>query len=274
VAEVVTPLWVGALVQQGLQGETPETASDDEVWVAMQVGALLSAPDEVSATWTPEALRDGIRALVHAAYGGSVVRASRLSGQARASVCTWVRGKGRPNLSSLVQLCHHARADVVELLGGRYRSTGAEADVNGAATMSLLNRTYKRLAIAPGHVLHCLRAATREEPPPNVAQFARRFDMSPRCLRERWPAAVKELVDVSARYREGLNAKRLLHATTAYEHAAQELVRQNKPVTKKVLQRSSGIVAFSQNTTRVRALQAVVAALTRTEDVRVGAEAS
>ena len=94
-------------------------ATDEELWVAEQVGRLLAVAPQVGAAWTPTALQQGLRKVVDGAYHGSVVAASLGAGLSRASVCTWVSGKFKPSFAGLMQLCHHARVDVVELLGGR-----------------------------------------------------------------------------------------------------------------------------------------------------------
>lgn len=71
--------------------------------------------------WSAQSLQRGLRDLVDHVYGGSVVAASLTAGLSRSSVCTWVSGKHRPSLAGLMQLCHHAGADALKLLIGRFR---------------------------------------------------------------------------------------------------------------------------------------------------------
>jgi transcriptional regulator with XRE-family HTH domain len=271
--------------------EMPERASADEIWVATQVGRLLSCGKGMSAAWTSQHLRMGLHTLVEGWYSGSVVKASLAAGLSRASVSTWCAGVNKPSLAGLMQLCHHAQVDIVWLLGGRcepaptYDDTDklidwaeedgdAERETALAAKqetelqestpdasrkpIDLFGRSYVHRSCTIEDIKNALAAAVVESPPPNLTQLAARLGTSARFINEKWPDQARALVEASARYRIEQNQSRFDEATDVYESAARSLVELGQPVTPKYLQKVSGLVAFSQNLTRVRAMESVV----------------
>jgi hypothetical protein len=260
--------------------DVPEAATEDEVWVATQVGRLLACGSETAAAWSSEHICLGLHKLVERCYGGSGVKESASAGLSRSSVCTWRAGVYRPSLGGLVQLCHHAQADVVALLGGRCESALARDAVDpltllngrtetaGApaaalearhvdesrAPVDLLDRSYVRRACNLEDLSKALQAAIAESPPPNLTQFAERVETSARYINDKLPDLARALVKASTRYRKEVCDEKFDGAASAYADAARSLVASGKPVTPKYLQKVSGLVAFSQNPTRVRAM--------------------
>lgn len=235
--------------------EHPESASREELWVAEQVARLIALPSDAAAAFTKEALQQGLRALVAAAYGGSVVRASRDAGLSRASVCTWVRG-GAPALPWLLQLCFHAGADVLALLAGSFEllpdpwTAGRRHDVHV--------RPYKFSGVDVESVREEMRRAASSPNPPSVHEFARRHDMHIDTPRHRFAAEAKALSDAHRRQQERLRQEQYDATVAAYMRAAEGIQAKGKTVHVGVLQRESGLVAFSQNDFRVRAMNEVV----------------
>lgn len=250
----------------------PEPASDAEVWVATQVGQLLAAPPTVCESWTPELLRHGLHALVVAAYGGSVVRATREAGLSRSSVCVWIRGSIRPSFSPLLQLCQHAGADLVELFGGRFVRTDAipaahEPDVECAPAFVGLRAPRKQVDLferpyVPSSytvdVGEALVAASKLAEPPNVKRFAMDIGINVRTCSQKWPEQTALLVEASARYQRKLTQLRFDSDVASYQKIAKELDDEGQLVSAAQLQRGSGLVAFSRNPARVSAMHAVL----------------
>lgn len=243
--------------------ETPESASVEEIAVARQVARLLGLPKATTDAFTPESLRAGLKQLVSAVYGGSVVRASREAGLSRASVCTWAAG-GRPGLPWLVQLCLHAGADVVQLLGGSYSPlddqsmTGKQYDVMG--------RTYNFAQTDNETVRQLLREAAREANPPSLREFARRHGLHIDTPKKRFPAEARALAEVGRAHLKRIRQMQYEEAVASYTRAAQALQGKGLCIHERSVQQESGVVAFSQNASRVRALQSVLSRFRAHED--------
>lgn len=275
--------------------DEPEAATPAEIWVAKQVGRLLACGAGTYQAWSTESLQRGMHQLVEGVYGGSVVEASLSAGLSRSSVCTWSSGKHRPSLAGLMQLCHHAQVDVVELLSGRlsnppdYDDTAELAGVHSdneegtrtgeapavadrvvraglavcprgqaRAPIDLMGRPYQVRECSLETLRQALQAAVSESPPPNLTELAGRLGTSRRFLREKWPAESTALATVAAQHRDGLWRGKFDESLEAYERAAKELLGREMPVTSKYLQQVSGLVAFSHNPSRVRAVAEVV----------------
>lgn len=250
--------------------QLPEPASSSELWVAEQVGRLLEQPPGRTSGWSALKLRQGLRELVDAVYRGGLVVASKSAGLSRASVCTWISGSFRPNFAGLMQLCHHAQADVVELFGGRfarcadYVEAAKPKPVEGTpdpvrSHIDLTpQRTYVRRTFEenPGAVL---AEAAKDAAPPTLEQVAKRLKTSGRFLRLKWPLQSAELVAVSQRYRQAQDQLRYDRSVAKYEESAAALKKAGRPVNAAYLQRVSGLPAFTQNVARRRAVYEVIA---------------
>lgn len=254
----------------------PEAADDADIWVATQIGKLLALPPQDCDYWTADRLQRGLYELVDDVYQGSVVRASLSAGLSRGSVCTWVAGKYRPSLAGLMQLCHHARVDVVELFSGRLETVPEPGAIEDAEAMDafaaddaeavalerrpaidLLERGYIRRTCEDDLRIG-LEMAVMESPPPNLRQLAVRLETSRRFLREKWPDQADALREASARYRREQEQVKFVATVATFERCAEELVSRGMPVTPKYLQAASGLVTFRQNLSRARAMSGVV----------------
>jgi hypothetical protein len=108
-----------------------------------------------------------------------------------------------------------------------------------------------------------LQAAIAESPPPNLTQLAERMEASARFINDKLPDLARALVEASARYRKEVCDEKFDEAASAYADAARSLVASGRPVTPKNLRKVSGLVAFSQNPTRVRAMASALQKFTR-----------
>jgi len=234
--------------------QPPAPAS--HVWVAGQVGALLALPADRVNALSFETLRAGLRELVRVRYQGSVVRASREAKLARASVCTWAGGKGKPSLAMLVQLCHHGEADLVALLEGRYVC----APAHGSSGDYLLTepRAYERTSMPWSDIRAAVLTAMTETPPPSVAALAKRIGVNGRVMRGKLPQETAELVARNTAHRRACDLQRYAASVAAYAACAEQLLAQGIKVSPKHLQKHSGLTAFTQNKARARALAEVV----------------
>jgi hypothetical protein len=203
-----------------------------------------------------DTLRAGLQALVNEVYGGSVVQASLDAGLARASVCTWTKG-ATPGLPWLLQLCFNAGADIVELVRGACRllddrwMTGRKYEV--------VARSYTFAAAEDSQVREQLLQAAGEDQPPSVREFARQYGLHVDTPGKRFAKEASLLSLARQRYLKGERQEQYVRAVDTYTRAAQTLRERGKTVHECSLQRESGLVAFSQNEVRVRALQAVLA---------------
>jgi hypothetical protein len=235
--------------------ETPLAADREEIWVAHQVASLIAVPREVSANFTPESFRQGLNEVVQSTYGGSVVRASRDAGLSRASVCTWSRG-AKPSLPWILQLCFHACADVVAMLGGSFQFS--TEPWTAGRKIEVLPRPYTFAGVDDDQIRERLRAAAQLAEPPSLREFARLHGMHIDTPRNRFPVEAR-LLAAARKIFEARERERLYEeALAAYDGAAQRLWATGRSVTKNVLQREAGLMAFSQNAVRVRALETVL----------------
>jgi hypothetical protein len=248
--------------------EAPVQASDEEVWVAEQVQRLIALSSEAVARCSPASMRQGLVALVEEVYGGSVVRASREAGLSRSSVSVWVAGDFTPGLPWLLQLCSHARADVCALLDGSFKAMGAADEDHSAERrpMEVIHRRYERPELTDIQIRELLLDAAKEAEPPSTARFARRHCLNADVLRKRFVQESRALAAANSEYMERVYERRYADSVASYSAAAHALLRQGKGVHARSLQQQSGLVAFSQNQLRVRALRAVMEKFRRGAD--------
>jgi hypothetical protein len=234
--------------------EAPSPASDAEVWIAEQVGRLLALPVDVVSRFSKSTLQVGLEKLVEFQYG-SPVNAALQSGLSRASVWTWVKTDMRPTLPGLMQLCHHAGCDVVSLLGGEFVPLPKTSPV----AHRVLRRTYIRTTHTDAQIREMLLLAAEESAPPTLAAFSRRIGLNEDAPRHRFPEESRVLAAAHAAYARSENQRKFDEALAAYSAAADVLTSKGMLVGAKYLQQEAGLVAFSQNEPRVRAMNIVIA---------------
>lgn len=246
--------------------DEPTPAGEEELWIAEQARRLLALPTEFVARCSSESLREGLLEVVKSVYGGSVVRASQEAGLSRASVSTWLAGDFSPGLPWLLQLCFHARADVCALIDGVYTSLDVkveagdkgEAKEKARKAVRVVPRAYRRAELTDAQIRGFLSSAATEAEPPSLAQFARRHGLNEDTPRKKFAPEAMALVVANAEHMELVNERRYMEAVHAYTAAVKALLRQGLTVHAKSVQKQSGVVAFSQNTLRVRALKSVL----------------
>jgi len=148
------------------------------------VGRLLALPSVHIDAMSLDGLQVGLRDLVNQRYRGSVVDAAIDSGLSRASVCWWIRGRGKPSLGMLMQLCHRAEADVVELIRGRY----VHRESSGLPVRAI-DRDYNKASTSWPEIALAMKAALLEDPPPTMKGMGKRLGVNHRLLRARLATA-------------------------------------------------------------------------------------
>jgi len=233
----------------------PEPAGREDLWIAEQVGRLLSAPASVREGFSCELLQLGLRSLVNGAYGGSVVRAATEAGLSRGSVSTWIRG-ARAGLPWILQLCLDAGADVVALLNGEF----VEMPEAPRSSYKVSERTYSLAETSGQDIEHHLRQAATQAVPPSLREFGRRHGVHFDSIRHRFPSETAALTKSRAEFLEGQRQRQLNLDIAAFQQAANSLTAQGKAVHKKSLQKQSGLTAMIRtNRTRYKALTKVLA---------------
>lgn len=233
----------------------PTPASDAEVWIAEQVGRLLALPCEAVSKFSKSTLQAGLEALVKSHYGGSTVNAALQSGLSRASVWAWRNTDMRPALPGLMQLCFHAGCDVVALLGGE----AVSLHETSTQPHQVLQRTYIRAKHSDDQIREMLLLAAQEAMPPTLAAFSRRIGLNEDAPRHRFPEESRVLAAANMAYTLAANQRKFDDALATYSAAAEALAAKGMRVAAKYLQLESGLVAFSQNEPRVRAMNMVIA---------------
>lgn len=222
---------------------------------------------EALARCSPRTVRQGLTALVQAAYGGSVVLAALQAGLSRGAVCMWVKGTAVPGLPWLLRLCFHSGADVIALLGGSFRRLGADEREQSRQLSEVVEREYtKRPTYSKPQLKKFLLAALDAAEPLSPAELSRRLGLHRDQLRKRCPEESQALAAAHDAHRRRVYEQRYRQAVGAYTKAACALRKRGKRAHAKALQVESGVVAFSRNAPRVRALREVMSAFARGAD--------
>ena len=235
-----------------------EPASEESVWIANQVRLLLEMTSDELSACSADALRSGLKSLVASTYGGSAVRASLDSGLSRASVSTWIAGKFLPGLPWLLQLCYNAGADIRSLIGGPFRLVAEQLSSDGPS-LRAVPRNYERSALNRSEIASLLVDAASMEDPPTIKALARQHGLHPDTTRHRCPAENALLAKASLARLSRMYEGQFNDSARAYKTAAQALVKDGQAVHARSVQERSGLVAFGQNRSRVRALQKTLA---------------
>lgn len=240
-----------------------EAATEAEVWVANQVGSLLTLRDDEIAALTKESMLRGLQALVREAFGGTV-GASKRCRMSKGSLSMWVRGLGAISLGALLQLCSFARVDVLKVMSGDVTADDCAGN-HGTAGALILSRKQKKqakLVLSDEDARQALMAAASQAEPPSFTRTMNEMGMDRRVAQRRFPQECKALADARVKWLETIYQQARRSVEQTYIAAATELAQQGKKVTSKSLQRQAGLVAFSQNAPRVEVLRSVVARFT------------
>lgn len=234
-----------------------EHATVAEIWAATQVSQMLALSTDDLNLITPNSVLNGLRSLVDEKFGGKVVPPSLAAGLARATVSTWVRGKFKPTLGGLLQLCLVANCGLIALLKGKVADATPEAPK--VETSDIASRTYTRVLMTREARREAIMQAIASSEPPSFAALCRSIGVSLDCLRKQFPDESKALAQAYKGHEEAKYKLRVAQMEAEFEAAALNLKREGRPVNSKTLQAAAGIVAYSVSKKRGGALRTVLA---------------
>lgn len=224
------------------RADSSEPASEEELWIANQVGALVALSAQESQALQPAKLREGIVAAIEAVFGGKVANAAIESGLGRTSVLAWVKHERLPSLDSLLKFCWRAQADLLPLLRGSYQRCSSAA---GVRSESLAKRRYCR----DGRDWDGIRALLIEEAlkrnPRTACEVAKELGMWPSNLRLNLPDEYNRLAERSKQYQAALLDRKLDDLKSAFRSAAKALAQESAPITKTSVVKRSGLTVFN-----------------------------
>ena len=165
--------WLGAAsCPIAQQADRSRADTDYAGWLAYALGELVAAAPELAPGSLKNALRKNLARCVDQLAGGNRA-ALRESVRCSDSVLgAWLSGRNLPRIDSLLRTCYHLRVSAPQLL----RDLPADWKLNFPVTESSMRRRncYSRQPHTE-KVCQALLAALHEEPPPSVAEIARRF---------------------------------------------------------------------------------------------------
>ncbi|SPB14768.1 TetR family transcriptional regulator [Caballeronia novacaledonica] len=107
-----------------------ETGTPAEIWIASQVGAMLSVQNTLPSIGAREVLIEGIRVLVQRLDDGKSAMFARRIGLGKATVHHWLKGDGIPTLPALLRIVSQTGLTLPDLLIGNLANwTPASAEI-------------------------------------------------------------------------------------------------------------------------------------------------
>ena len=217
-----------------------EMAGPGDLWVASEVGALLSMRNDSVSELRAGRVIAGVGAVVDAVFDGKPVRAAIDSGLARATVLTWLKGHTRPELGALVKLAWAAGASLCSLLAGAFEPSqyGVTSD-----QPAFPPRSYRRHDWQAAHnaLEDANRSCTRDTP----SSLATTLGVDRSAMRRRFPKVCRALSDRAQERRCETDQSRYDVAYRGYTEAAKSLTERGRTITKVGLQRESRIWLYS-----------------------------
>lgn len=185
----------------------PKTAPAEEVQLAQLAESFLSATAITpNHQWRRTcAVAEALRRCMSASELPDAAALGRLVNVSRITAWGWLNGKSVPDFSLTLRLCHCFGLSVKDFLSGR-----VPASIDLCATGELPIRPTRR---RPGHrndveLAKAMRRYCEEhaQRPPSLAEVAEAVSVSPRVLRNRFPAVCN---DISRHWREFVRAQRI-----------------------------------------------------------------
>ncbi len=232
-------------------------ATDEEIWIAEQVGALVALTPDETAEFEPASVRAGIAATVRAEFGGELATAAVASGLGRTSVFAWVRKERLPSLDSLLKFCWRARADLLTLLHGTYQRNES---AGGVLATSLAKRKYSQIALDWEQIRTMLIEEAKKTAPRAVEDVASELGTCSRNMRASLPVETERLAERSKQYQAAAYAQKSEELKSKLRAAANALLEEGQRVTKTNIMERSGIRIFNgRSRIRQAALREVLA---------------
>jgi len=168
--------------------ENGQAVNDWELWVAANLGTLLSATPKPAGCSREEALRENLQHCVDDLADGNHRRVYRIANLSNKSVEGWISGCLRPELRSLITLCHRLGIPLQRFLTERLSSGDPDWERARNSMEEQARLTAPRHSKA--RVRSALAAALSSAHPPTLGQIAAKLGYKSVLPLERCDAAV------------------------------------------------------------------------------------
>lgn len=224
--------WLGTSCPTAQSADPSRTDTDYAYWLTHTLGALIAAAPELAPGSLQNALRKNIALCVDQLANGNQVAFCQSVGCSYSIVGAWLSGRNLPRLDSLLRTCYHLKLSVLQLL--RYPPAGWHLDPPAAGLSARPRSCYSKQP-KTDKVCQALRAALSEEPPPSVAEVARRFGYQNGSFL--WQLDAECCKQISVNYRKGgspnrwrvQGSKRICEADKIEEALKASLTQDNPP---------------------------------------------
>ncbi len=232
-----------------------EAATPEEVSVAEQVGKLVALNQTQASAMTGSSLMLGIRAALDECFEGKPVNAALAAGLSRSTVWSWLKEGRLPSLMALLKFCAASKCDLVATMSGSYQR------LNRCQTQVAKPRRYRRNGLSDEELRRAISTAAASNPPVAGIALAKALNLDVKMLRTRFPQEYGVLQERRrAHWDQEVLARRTEHERKFHE-AAQVLIAEGRPVTRKAVQRMTGVRAFGHDGNRGIALDNVLRSL-------------
>ena len=206
--------------------------TDYAIWLSHALGELVAAARELAPGCMQNALQKNLARCVDQLAGGNQAAFCQSVGCSYSVLGAWLSGRNLPRIDSLLRTCYHLKLSVLQLL--RYPPTDWQLDP-AAGVLPVRPRSCYSKQPNTDKVCQALRAALSEEPPPSVAEVARRFGYSNGTFL--WQLDAECCKQISANYRKGgspnrwrvQGSKRICEADKIEEALKASLAQDNPP---------------------------------------------
>ena len=166
--------WLGAAFRSVAQQQADYNRADTAHagWWARALGELVAAAPELALGSLKNALRKNLARCVDQLAGANRAAFCESVGCSYSVLGAWLSGRNLPRIDSLLRTCYHLRVSTPQLL--RDLSTDWKLDSPLTDSSTRRRSCYSRQP-RTDKVRQALLAGLYEEPPPSVAEIARRF---------------------------------------------------------------------------------------------------
>ncbi|MYZ42543.1 TniQ family protein [Schauerella aestuarii] len=192
----------------------PANASAHQVWIADQVGSLISL---ISGGFEPNKtlLSAGLTRTANLLGKGNLSRGALAAGLRKGQFSDWRNGKVRPPLAALIALASSANVSLKSIFEGEAQPN--EADSIGSI---LYAPRIRRVRQSQRSVERLIRIAVSAEAPPSVAEVARSVMMDRKTLQQRYP---RQVAQIQKNYLDRLAADKLERRRLAHEEVSKAM---------------------------------------------------
>lgn len=213
-------------------GKSGASASPEELWKAIQVGALLKAQASLEAAPARQAMLDAIQALVTRLDNGKGAVFARRLGLSKTTVHYWPKEGGIPGLPAHLRIASQTGLPLPQLLTGNL--TGWSLGTAEVHQLALLFPDETKRATARSidwnKIREELHAFSRLPSAVSVSEAARRLDVDTRSL---YQHANKEARVLAARWTQYMRRRKehsVVNARVVIEAACRDILADGKAI--------------------------------------------